>query len=60
MDLNGDGKSDGLDFALFEEMNSGDGSGGGGNSGCSLGCAGYVLITLIIFSIIKFIAGCIY
>ena len=54
MDLNGDGKSDGLDFALFEEMNSGGGSGGG------LGCAGYILIALIIFSIIKFIAGCIY
>ena len=60
MDLNSDGKSDGLDFALFEEMNSGGGSGGGGNSGCGLGCAGYILIALIIFSIIKFIAGCIY
>ena len=61
MDLNGDGKSDGLDFALFEEMNSGGGSGGGGgNSGCGLGCAGYILIALVIFSIIKFIAGCNY
>ena len=57
MDLNGDGKSNGLDFALFEEMNSGGGSGG---PGCSLGCAGYMLIAIVIFAIIKFITGCIY
>lgn len=56
MDLNGDGKSNGLDFALFEEMNSG----GGDGSGCGLGCGGLVLIALVVFSIIKFIAGCIY
>lgn len=57
MDLNGDGKSNGLDFALFEEMNSGGGDGG---SGCGLGCGGFILIALVIFYIIKFIAGCIY
>lgn len=57
-DFNHDGKVDGLDYALFEEMNGSAPSGGGGykkpgKSGVAgLGVCGTFLLMIIVVSII--------
>ena len=58
MDLNGDGRVDGRDFMLYDELygddnKENDPSGGGCGS---TGCLGWVVVGLVVIQIIKWIA----
>ena len=61
MDWNNDGKVDFQDHALFHsQISKGGGGGSSGGGGCDMGCMSWVLIGLVVFQIIKWIAEAIY
>ena len=61
MDWNNDGKVDFQDHALFHSQISNGGCGGSsGGGGSDMGCLSWVLIGLVVFQIIKWIAEAIY
>ena len=60
MDWNNDGKVDFQDHALFNNEISNGGGGSSGGGGGETGCLTYVLIGLIVFQVIKWIAEAIY
>ena len=60
MDWNNDGKVDFQDHALFHSQISNGGGGGSSGGGNDIGCLSWVLIGLVVFQIIKWIAEAIY
>ena len=61
MDWNNDGKVDFQDHALFHsQISNGGGGGSSGGGGSDTGCLSWVLIGLVVFQIIKWIAEAIY
>ena len=61
MDWNNDGKVDFQDHSLFHsEISNGGGGGSSGGSGGDMGCLSWVLVGLVVFQIIKWIAETIY
>ena len=60
MDWNNDGKVDFQDHALFNNKISNGGGGGGSSGGDDSGYLMYVLIGLLVFQAIKWIAEIIY
>lgn len=60
MDWNNDGKVDFQDHALFNKEISKGGGDGGSSSGGDSGCLMYVLVGLLVFQVIKWIAEIIY
>ena len=60
MDWNNDGRIDSQDHALFNNEISKGGGDGGSSGGGDSGCLMYVLIGLLVFQVIKWIAEIIY
>lgn len=60
-DFNNDGHVDGRDYALFKIATGGSDSGGSsgssGGSGGGCGCLTVIVVILILFGIVKLIAG---
>lgn len=60
-DFNNDGHVDGRDYALFKiatgDSDSGGSSGSSGGSGGGCGCLTLIVVILILFGIVKLIAG---